>query len=165
MPAGNRPARDGGGSAARPGVLFSPPARRGAGALRACSDVLEAEGRAHGPGERLRGRLVRASARKREDVRGGREPVRNSIVSRRFDLCTGTCKRQAEVAAVIVAIVPESVEPCEPSKGRIVRCFQFFTGSKMYFWIGAVTVAHGPSAAVRYWPTIGTAFESLGIVR
>ena len=74
-------------------------------------------------------------------------------------------KRQADVAAVIVAIVPESVEPWEPSKGRIVRCFQFFTGSKMYFWIGAVTVAHGPSAAVRYWPTIGTAFESLGIVR
>ena len=93
--------------------------------------------------------------------------------------------KQADVAAVIVAIVPESVEPCEPSKGRIVRCFQFFTGSKMYFWIGAVTVAHGPSAAVRYWPTIcveiefsrpthwliyaqsrtGTAFESLGIVR
>ena len=87
----------------------------------------------------------------------------------------------------MVAIVPESVEPCEPSKGRIVRCFQFFTGSKMYFWIGPVTVAHGPSAAVRYWPTIcveiefsatrlthwliyaqsrtGTAFESLGIVR
>ena len=86
---------------------------------------------------------------------------------------------------MIVAIVPESVEPWEPSKGRIVRCFQFFTGSKMYFWIGAVTVAHGPSAAVRYWPTIcveiefsrpthwliyaqsrtGMAFESLGIVR
>ena len=32
-------------------------------------------------------------------------------------------KRQADVAAVIVAIVPESVEPWEPSKGRIVRCF------------------------------------------
>ena len=32
-------------------------------------------------------------------------------------------KRQAEVAAVMVAIVPESVEPWEPSKGRIVRCF------------------------------------------
>jgi len=73
--------------------------------------------------------------------------------------------KQADVAAVIVAIVPESVEPWEPSKGRIVRCFQFFTGSKMYFWTGPVTVAHGPSAAVRYWPTIGTAFESLGIVR
>ena len=94
-------------------------------------------------------------------------------------------RRQALVAAVMVAIVPESVEPCEPSKGRIVRCFQFFTGSRMYFWTGPVTVAHGPSAAVRYWPTIcveiefsrpthwliyaqsrtGTAFESLGIVR
>ena len=68
-------------------------------------------------------------------------------------------KRQADVAAVIVAIVPESVEPWEPSKGRIVRCFQFFTGSKMYFWIGAVTVAHGPSAAVRYWPTICVEIE------
>ena len=154
-----------GGAPRGRGFCFRP--RRGVvpGALRARRDILEAEGRAHGPGERLRGRLVRASARKREDVRGGREPVRNSIVSRRFDLCTGTCKRQAEVAAVIVAIVPESVEPCEPSKGRIVRCFQFFTGSKMYFWMGPVTVAHGPSAAVRYWPTIGTAFESLGIVR
>ena len=73
--------------------------------------------------------------------------------------------KQADVAAVIVAIVPESVEPCEPSKGRIVRCFQFLTGSRMYFWIGPVTVAQGPSAAVKYWPTIGTAFESLGIVR
>ena len=39
-------------------------------------------------------------------------------------------KRQALVAAVMVAIVPESVEPWEPSKGRIVRCFQFFTGSR-----------------------------------
>ena len=48
-------------------------------------------------------------------------------------------------------------------KGR--RKSTFFTGSKMYFWIGPVTVAQGPSAAVRYWPTIGTAFESLGIVR
>ena len=67
--------------------------------------------------------------------------------------------KQADVAAVIVAMVPESVEPWEPSKGRIVRCFQFFTGSKMYFWIGAVTVAHGPSAAVRYWPTICVEIE------
>ena len=74
-------------------------------------------------------------------------------------------KRQAEVAAVIVAMVPESVEPCEPSKGRIVRCFQFLTGSRTYFWIGPVTVANGASAGARYWPTTGMAFESLGIVR
>ena len=74
-------------------------------------------------------------------------------------------KRQADVAAVIVAIVPESVEPWEPSKGRIVRCFQFLTGSRTYFWIGPVAVAHGPSAGARYWPTTGMAFESLGIVR
>ena len=73
--------------------------------------------------------------------------------------------KQADVAAVIVAIVPESVEPCEPSKGRIVRCFQFLTGSKTYFWIGPVTVANGASAGARYWPTTGMAFESLGIVR
>ena len=84
MPAGNRPARDGGESAARPGVLFSPPARRDAGALRARRDVLEAEGRADGPRERLGGGLVGAAPSEREDVRGGREPVRNSIVSRRF---------------------------------------------------------------------------------
>ena len=61
------------------GFCFRP--RRGVvpGALRARRDVLEAQGRAHGPGERLRGRLVGAAAREREDVRGGREPVRNSI--------------------------------------------------------------------------------------
>jgi hypothetical protein len=74
-------------------------------------------------------------------------------------------KRQAEVAAVIVAMVPESVEPWEPSKGRIVRCFQFFTGSRTYFWMGPVTVANGASAGARYWPTTGMAFESFGMVR
>merc|ERR1719305_2254750 len=74
-------------------------------------------------------------------------------------------RRQALVAAVMVAMVPESVEPWEPSKGRIVRCFQFFTGSKMYFWIGPVTVANGASAGARYWPTTGMAFESFGMVR
>ena len=46
-----------GKSAARPGVLFSPPARRGAGALRARGDVLEAEGRAHGPRQSFGGGL------------------------------------------------------------------------------------------------------------
>ena len=66
---------------------------------------------------------------------------------------------------MIVAIVPESVEPWEPSKGRIVRCFQFLTGSKMYFWIGPVTVANGASPACRYWPTTGTNLDSLGMVR
>ena len=67
--------------------------------------------------------------------------------------------KQALVAAVMVAIVPERVEPWEPSKGRIVRCFQFLTGSKMYFWIGPVAVAHGPSAGARYWPTICVEIE------
>ena len=74
-------------------------------------------------------------------------------------------RRQALVAAVMVAMVPESVEPWEPSKGRIVRCFQFLTGSKTYFWIGPVTVANGASAGARYWPTTGMAFESFGMVR
>ena len=69
-------------------------------------------------------------------------------------------KRQAEVAAVMVACVPESVEPwvarrgrivrcfhcvghrarergaVRALEGRIVRCFQFLTGSRTYFWIG-----------------------------
>ena len=62
-----------GGSAARPGVLFSPPARRGAGALRAGGNVLEAEGRADGPGERLGGGLVGAAPSEREDVWSRRE--------------------------------------------------------------------------------------------
>ena len=57
------------------------------------------------------------------------------------------------ISTQIVAIVPESVEPCEPSKGRIVRCFQFLTGSRTYFWIGPVTVAKAASPGARYWPT------------
>ena len=73
MPAGNRPARDGGKAPRGRGFCFRP--RRGGvpGALRARGDVLEAEGSAYGPRERLRGRLVGASARERQDVRGGRE--------------------------------------------------------------------------------------------
>ena len=48
-------------------------------ALRARRDVLEAESGTHGPRQGFGGRLVGAAAREREDVRGGREPVRNSI--------------------------------------------------------------------------------------
>ena len=147
MPAGNRPARDGGKAPRGRGFCFRP--RRGV------VPVLYARAATY-----LRPRAVptvQASASAAALLAPPRASARTSGVVE--------SKRQADVAAVIVAIVPESVEPWEPSKGRIVRCFQFFTGSKMYFWMGAVTVAHGPSAAVRYWPTIGTAFESLGIVR
>ena len=146
MPAGNRPARDGG-------------KRRAAGSFSVSGEagcqVLYARAATY-----LRPRAV-PTVHARASAAALSAPPRAS--ARTSGVVES--KRQAEVAAVMVAIVPESVEPWEPSKGKIVRCFQFFTGSKTYFWIGPVAVAHGPSAGARYWPTTGMAFESLGIVR
>ena len=147
MPAGNRPARDVWGK------------RRAAGGFsvsgEAWCQVLYARAATY-----LRPRAVptvHASASAAALSAPPRASARTSGVV--------DSKRQADVAAVIVAMVPESVEPWEPSKGRMVRCFQFLTGSRTYFWIGPVTVANGASAGARYWPTTGMAFESLGIVR
>ena len=104
MPAGNRPARNGG-------------KRRAAGSFSVSGEagcqVLYARAATY-----LRPRAV-PTVHARASAAALSAPPRAS--ARTSGVVES--KRQAEVAAVMVAIVPESVEPWEPSKGRIVRCF------------------------------------------